>query len=180
MDGTLDLDTPRWMTPDLCAAAGIDGTTFKNWCRSEPRAVMMGERDRAAGGSGGRHLFTLRRVLQVAIAAEFVGAGLQPRLAGMAAFACTDEGQGPLPGLPERLPGHLYPTGWTVVLINRHGPCVVNMDPKATLESQSFLHLGGFLPTDIRCVANFVYGRVLRTLGQPAPTGVEVLECAAA
>ena len=48
----------------------IDPTTFKNWSRSEPPVLMMGERDRAAGGSGHRHLFTLRRVLQAAVTAE--------------------------------------------------------------------------------------------------------------
>ena len=167
MPGPLDdLDTPRWLSADLCAAAGIDLTTFKNWSRSEPPVVMMGERDRAAGGSGHRHLFTLRRVLQVAITAEFVEQGLPPRLAGMAAFACTDTADGPLPGLiPERQPGDLFPTGWTVVLLHRRrDPWVLNWHPDRPLGPQLLQHPAGYEASGIYVVANLVYARVLRAL----------------
>ena len=167
MGGPLnDLDTPRWLSADLCSAAGIDLATFKNWSRSDPPVVVMGERDRAAGGSGHRHLFTLRRVLQAAVTAEFVEQGLPPRLAGIAAFACTDMADAPLPGLiPARQPGELFPTGWTVVLLHRRrDPWVLNWHPDQPLRLQLFQHPMGAKPGGTFVLANLVYARVLRAL----------------
>lgn len=134
-----DIGVAQFFSGDACKAAGIDGATLKNWMTREPPALLVSEEDRAkfreqgfdiggaiserlAGGSGRSHLFTYRRVMQMALVAEMVALGLSPRRAGTLALGFSDVGEavaywggGPAPEIP-RWPGELFPEGRTVLV----------------------------------------------------------------
>ena len=135
-----DVDAPQFFTADACRAAGIDPATLKNWITRTPSAILLSQedklkfqeagapietepRERMAAGSGRSHLFTFRRVMQIALTAELVALGFPPRKAGMVAVGFTDVGHGGAgyvgDGEPiriKRLPGELYPDGWTILV----------------------------------------------------------------
>ena len=117
---TADLDTPQFFAADVGGAAAIDVVTLQNWIKR--KIIPMGDRDRAALGSGSRRLFTLRTVLHIAVAAELVRNGIAAATAAkMAAeFAhlghgggAWREGEKPPAG---RNPGHLYEHGRTLLI----------------------------------------------------------------
>jgi hypothetical protein len=84
------LDDPRYLLGDVAAAAGIDVNLTKSWVSREPNIIPLGEHDRQAFGKGSSRLFTLRRILSVAIAAELVRLGLSASHAGLLAHEFTD------------------------------------------------------------------------------------------
>lgn len=77
--------------------------------------------ERIGGGPGGRHHFTFRRVVQIALMAELLRHGVPPKKAGFAAAAFTDKGDtvaGFGNGFPiKRLAGQLYLDGQTLLLV---------------------------------------------------------------
>jgi hypothetical protein len=84
------LDEPRYLLGDAAAAAGIDVNLAKSWVSREPTVIPLGEHDRKAFGKGSSRVFTLRRILSFAIAAEFVRLGLPASQAGLLAYLYTD------------------------------------------------------------------------------------------
>jgi hypothetical protein len=90
------LDEPLFRLSDAAQAAGIDASLLRSWLHREPVIVALGEYDQPAQGTGRRVLLTLRRVISIAIAVEFVELGVITSRAGRAAFLITDEA---LPGL---------------------------------------------------------------------------------
>lgn len=131
-----DPDAPQFFSGDACKAAGIDNATLKNWITRSPPAILVSDEDRAAFadigvtgpsferlamGAGRSHLFTYRRVMQLALTAELVRLGFPPRKAGMVAAGFTDVGDtasgwGNEPIMIERLPGELYQDGLTILI----------------------------------------------------------------
>ena len=161
MAGPFDLDTPRWSSGELCAAAGVDPTTFERWVRCKPPVIAPADEERATRASGGRPLFTLRQALQVALAREFVEQGFTPRRAGLAASVFTERAG---PGRPA---GHLFPEGWTVLLAHRrNGTWAIKVDPEATLGSQVLQHPIGPAAGGTFVLVNRVHARVVGSLQQ--------------
>lgn len=134
-----DPDVPQIFSADACKAAGTDPATLKNWISRTPSAILMSDDDRAAfagqteltdtgsskervsAGSGRSHLFTYRRVMQIALVQELVDMGFPPRRAGMIAAGFTDVGDGGGGFVGDtveigRMPGELYKSGLTFLI----------------------------------------------------------------
>ena len=116
----VDLDVPRYLAADVCAAAGIDAATLKNWMVERPDArtpppILLDKTDRLAAGSGRPNLFTFRRAMQISLLADLVRLGFQPRRAGVIAAGFTDFGNDKTSS-PSRDPGELYADGFTLLL----------------------------------------------------------------
>lgn len=116
-----DLDTPRWLADDAIRSTGVAADTLRNWLDPARSVVVMGQHDRRAGGSGRPHLLTLRRVYQIALVQELVRIGIAPHRAGPAAATFTDAGS------EDRLPGRLYKSGLTILIVHSEGARVVHM-----------------------------------------------------
>jgi hypothetical protein len=117
-----DIAARQFTSADACRAAGISMATFKNWASREPPAILLGPDERT---DTGRLLLSYRRIMQVAIVAEFVRVGVQPRKAGMWAAGFTDAGDGyggfvggdlEEAAKKARQPGDLYDQGFTFLV----------------------------------------------------------------
>jgi hypothetical protein len=85
------LDDPRFLLADVVAVTGMSQNVIKAWLtRGEPPAIPLGPFDRPALGKGSARVFTLRRVISIALTAELVRLGLAPSRAGLLAYALTD------------------------------------------------------------------------------------------
>jgi hypothetical protein len=76
----LDADEPRYLLGQVAKAAGISADLLKAWMAR--KVVLMGPHDREAHGKGSSRVFTLKRVLAIALAAEMVKLGISISLAG--------------------------------------------------------------------------------------------------
>jgi hypothetical protein len=76
----LDADEPRYLLGQVAMAAGISTGLLKAWMAR--KVVLMGPHDREAHGKGSSRVFTLKRALAVALAAEMVKLGISISLAG--------------------------------------------------------------------------------------------------
>jgi hypothetical protein len=76
----LDADEPRYLLGQVAKAAGISTGLLKAWMAR--KVVPMGPHDREAHGKGSSRVFTLKRALAVALAAEMVKLGISISLAG--------------------------------------------------------------------------------------------------
>jgi hypothetical protein len=128
----IDLDAPRFTTPDACIAAGIGPATLRGWLSREPAIILLRKSDQPATGVDHRRLLTLRRVFQIALTAELMRLGVLAQRAGNLAALFTDQGgERPAvrpsnPDYAHRLPGHLFANGSTVLVANkgRFGPII--------------------------------------------------------
>ena len=107
-------DTPRYVLGDAADAAGISTSLLKAWITREPIVVPLGVYDQVGRGKGTPRLFTLRRVISIAVAAELVALGINPSRAGNLAFGFTD---------------HEHEEGRYVEL---EGPTFLIIEPKST------------------------------------------------
>ena len=111
----------RFLSADVCRAAGITPETLKNWVSRKPHIVLLKGDDLPGGARGAPNLYSVNRVLQLAIMAEMVRFGWDPRPAAWAAVHFTDigetvaywEGETPPNG---RLPGKLFEHGETILV----------------------------------------------------------------
>jgi hypothetical protein len=85
-----EFDTPRYVLGDAAAAAGISTSLLKAWITRDPIVVPLGVYDQVGRGKGTPRLFTLRRVISIAVTAELVALGINPSRAGNLAFGYTD------------------------------------------------------------------------------------------
>jgi hypothetical protein len=140
----IDMDVPKYTLGEVASAADVDAIVLQNWLnpkRSAPnhRVLILRERDRESRGTGHPRLFTLRRLLQIAITVQLVGLHVRPRQASEAALKFTDmssrtpsgwagEGRPDLasPASPMRPPGHLLNEGVTYLVIDRSEARVVD------------------------------------------------------
>lgn len=133
----------RFTSAEVCKAAGITPETLKNWVSRKPHIVLLKSGDQPGGSRGVPNLYSLNRVLQIAIMAEFVRLGWEPRPAAHAAIHFTDIG-GAVAAywadeVPEiRVPGQLFATGETLLVAMPDDDDaemavseVINVDPKA-------------------------------------------------
>jgi hypothetical protein len=128
----IDLDAPRFTASDACTVAGIRPATLKSWLSREPAIILLRKSDQPATGIDHRHLFTLRRVFQIALTAELMRLGVTAQRAGNLAALFTDQdGERPAvrrsnPDHAHRLPGYLFANGSTVLVANkdRFGPII--------------------------------------------------------
>jgi hypothetical protein len=151
MTQTPQPDVPMFFTGDVCRAVGVDQVTLKNWIARG--AILMSDEDRArlgvegpsherlATGSGRSHLFTLRRVVQIALIAELVRLGFSPSKAGVLALGFTDVGKGSIDenGKPaiQRFPGQLHKSGHTLLIAHpdQETSTIINADLNASLHT---------------------------------------------
>src|SRR5258708_38579375 len=73
-------DEPRYLLGQVAFAAALSTTLLKAWVAR--KVIPMGEHDREAHGKGSSRVFTLRRALSVALAAELVKLGMSAGVAG--------------------------------------------------------------------------------------------------
>jgi hypothetical protein len=114
----------RFTSAEVCAAANITPATLKNWVSRRPAAVLLTKDDQAASAKGSPIQYSFRRVMQVAITAELVRLGWQPRPAAMVAITFTDLSWGgsawigdePQHDPDARNPGQLFSTGRTFLV----------------------------------------------------------------
>lgn len=102
----IDLDSPAWLLNSVAASTGVGLAVLKAWLSRDPVVVPLGPYDQEARGKGSARLFTLRRVLAVAITAELVRLGIAPSRAGELATTFMDgfiTGQVPPPRKRRRL-----------------------------------------------------------------------------
>lgn len=129
-----DPHIPQIPSAEACKAAGIDQTTLKGWISRKPPAILLTNEERSALELGGRFLFSLNRVVHIALVAELVRLKIGPRDATLIAAGFTDTGKGPLfPGDEHRNPGALFKTGQTLLIYDlsrdQFGR-VIKADPK--------------------------------------------------
>jgi len=169
-----DPDQPQFFSADLCAAADIDASTFKNWISREPYAIRLTEDDRRAIGTGRPHLFTLRTVLQAAICAAFVRLGLPPRRSGSFAELFMNLSHGDVRDAKWRAAGELFPTGSTVLVAFPAGPqdkkelwgsVAVNMTRETRFEDVFKQLNGGREAAAVIINVSAIYERVQKALG---------------
>jgi len=86
-----DLDEPRFLIGDVVMATGLSVNVLKAWLSREPKVIQLGPYDRESLGRGSARVFTLRRVISIAVTAELVSLGLAPSRAGELAYSLTDE-----------------------------------------------------------------------------------------
>jgi hypothetical protein len=84
------LDDARFLLADVVAVTRMSQNVIKAWLTREPHAIPLGPFDRPALGKGSSRVFTLRRVISIALTAELVRLGLAPSRAGLLAYALTD------------------------------------------------------------------------------------------
>ena len=82
------LDEPRYLLGQVAHAAGISANLLKSWIDRE--IIVLGRHDRTAHGKGSSRVFTLRRVLAVAVAAELVSMGMPAADAGYSGQGIVD------------------------------------------------------------------------------------------
>lgn len=139
-------DVPQFFSTDVCKAASVDIATLKNWISRSDSVILMDDEDRAsflatipeseerrstielrsyerkASGSGRPHLFTFRRLMQIALTAKLVAHGILPSRAGSIAAGFTDLGESAelwrdnQRSAAPRLPGQLYKDGMTILV----------------------------------------------------------------
>jgi len=97
-----------------CYATLIDRKTLDNWL--ERAAVLLSIDDRREAGERKRVTFTFERIVQIALTAELVKLGVQPRRAGLAASAFTDMSGGVRSDFP-RKPGQLFEGAETFLVL---------------------------------------------------------------
>lgn len=102
----------------VCRAAGITHETLKNWVSRKPPLVLLGSKDHAAASRGVPNLYSLHRVLQIAIMADLVRLGWEPRLAAQAAVRFSDTNSGSTDEA-EREVGELFAEGDTLLVVSR-------------------------------------------------------------
>src|SRR4051812_9122842 len=100
-------------TPDREEKA-LDRKTLDNWI--ERGAVLLSDDDRREAGERKRYTFTFDRTVQIAVTAELVKLGVQPRRAGLAASAFTDMSGGVRSEFP-RKPGQLFQGAETFLVL---------------------------------------------------------------
>jgi hypothetical protein len=83
-----NVDEPRYLLGQVARAAGISSTLLKAWMARE--VILMGPYDRDAHGKGSSRVFTLRRALAIALAAEMVKLGISIGHAGDISDFATD------------------------------------------------------------------------------------------
>jgi hypothetical protein len=76
----LDVNEPRYLLGQVAKAAGISSSLLKAWMVR--KVVVMGPHDREAHGKGSSRVFTLKRALSIALAAEMVRLGISISMAG--------------------------------------------------------------------------------------------------
>jgi hypothetical protein len=82
------IDEPRYLLGQVAFAADMSSDLLKAWITR--KVVPMGEHDREAHGKGSARVFTLRRALSVALAAECVKLGMSASTAGFFATGGID------------------------------------------------------------------------------------------
>src|SRR5690242_18694232 len=109
---------------EVARAAGIEPTVLQNWLNRG--VILMSAGDREAAGAGRVRLFSFRRALQVAIAAELTRLGVPVSDAARHALEFTDIGgtaggfrkdREDEPDPPSRPPGELFPEGKTFLIV---------------------------------------------------------------
>lgn len=117
MKPELDRFRPQFSSAQVCAVAGIDTDTLKNWVsREKPRVVFLSGAERKKIGGRTTIEYSFARVMQITITAELVRLGLPPRRAALLAGSFTDLEDGPLPGRPDRGRCELFKTGKTLMV----------------------------------------------------------------
>ncbi len=117
----MDLDTPIFTLAEAAIGADLPRATAEKWIQREH--FLLGARDRAASGRGVASLFTLRRVIQLAIAAK-LSIWLEPEKAAQAALLFTDYAG----GREGRQPGELHrgPNVLTWLIVSADGAASVH------------------------------------------------------
>jgi hypothetical protein len=124
---TLDLDVPCCTTLEACAAARIEPSRLKSWFNREPPIILLRKNERFERGKYHGRLLTIRRVFQIALTAELMRHDITAQRAGNLAAIFTDQaGEKPTnrrgtSNDARRRPGHLFPSGGTILLANRDG-----------------------------------------------------------
>ena len=150
-------------------AAGTTSGALRAWLQRG--AILPGDGDKPANGSGYYNFFTLNRVVQVALTVELVMFGLPTRIAGTLAASFTDLAEPsymPDTGGETRLPGALYATGRTV-LIAHEGQHDVARVVRVTSDTPAMLlfSIPGGPRATVACMVdvNAVVSRVRAALG---------------
>lgn len=151
----------RYISAEVCAAVGISESTLKNWVSRKPQVVLMTSEERERVGKGVPFLFSFQRVMQVALVAELVALGLEPRPSAMAAAGFTDVGDA------GRDPGHLFPEGLTYLFAHKDNPdslpgTCINIKPQTSFVEVRHRLYGAvsFVAADV----NAVHARVCAAL----------------
>lgn len=164
------LDVPRFSARDALAVGPKSYATLRSW--NDTEAFLMRESDRRSLGTGRPHLFTLRRILQIALIAEMVKFGLSPRRAGIFAAGFTDVGDAEAgwegePDQLNRLPGQLYPTGDTLLIVypDEDEAEIVNVHTSVSIANLFRSRTKQFPASAIIVDIGLVDARVRQTLG---------------
>jgi hypothetical protein len=85
------LDVPQFLLGDAAFTAGLSTTVLKAWLSRPPFVISLGEADTKPLGKGSARIFTLRRIVNIAVTAELVRLGITPKQAGAIGFHLTDQ-----------------------------------------------------------------------------------------
>src|SRR5918995_2160011 len=167
-DATLSIHDNLFSSAEACGAAGIDAKTLKNWVSRQPQVVLLSDDERRKAGERKRFLFSFNRIVQIALTAELVGLGVQPRRGAVLAAAFTDYSAGSIPHLElEREAGELF-VGARTYLVAPSGADFAKIIPvTAEMTAVEFLHPDYGAPSLSTIVVGVgaVHGRVARSLG---------------
>ena len=85
----VQLDEPRYLLGTTAHAAGISSNLLKAWVSRTPPIIPLSDAETPIRGKGSSRLFTLRRVISVAIAFELTRLGVAASAAGKIAALVT-------------------------------------------------------------------------------------------
>lgn len=151
-----DIFSAHFSTGDLIKAADVTGAALQTWIR-RGLIVGTGEGVDMPGKAGIRRAFSFRNLMEVAMGAALIQRGIAPRDAFRAAamFAHT--------GADGRQIAVPFPTGMTLLCVDRERSAVVHIDDRGTVEEmlQELKAAEGFYILR----ANEVFDRVVTAVG---------------
>lgn len=112
------MDSPIYRLSDVAKATGLSVGTLRSWLQRGHWRVDMAIGDSPAEIAGKAHLITLRRALQIGVAAELIRNNVEPARAFEAARSFSDHANRLELGSDQIGPGELFPApAWTLLIV---------------------------------------------------------------
>lgn len=122
---TADLEEPRFTVAQIEAATGVSAHTIRQWYKRG--VLVLGQTDAEAAGIGLARTFSGATALVIAIMGALIKVGTHSKLAADAGLRFAHSGN------EQRLPGHLFPEGETLIGVGLSRPQIWNIDDKSKL-----------------------------------------------
>jgi hypothetical protein len=126
MDNAEQLHTPQFNIARIAAAGEVSADTIRQWFKR--KVLTTGMADTAEPETKGlARFFSGATALHIAIMGRCITLGVSPHVARKAGQLFAHEGD------KDRDPGHLFPSGYTVLVLGADDAALVNVKPDTPL-----------------------------------------------